>query len=162
MSEWRSVAAALLFASALPSLLWAADTAISVGGHVQHPLTLTADDLKKLPATTIQATFLTDKGPMTGSYTGALLWTVIGNAVPADDPGKNAYLRHGYLVTGSDSYAVLVSQGEIDPRYEGKDVVLAYAKDGKPLDAGEGIRLVIPGDHHGGRAVRDVASIEVR
>ena len=51
--------------------------------------------------------------------------------------------------------------GEIDPRFEGKNVIVAYDKDGKPLSAAEGLRLVVPLDHHGGRAVRDIATIEV-
>jgi hypothetical protein len=38
-------------------------------------------------------------------------------------------------------------------------VIVAYAEDGKPLD---GLRLIVPGDKHGGRAVKDVVHIEVK
>ncbi|HEX4081153.1 MAG TPA: hypothetical protein VHX61_19995 [Rhizomicrobium sp.] len=48
-----------------------------------------------------------------------------------------------------------------NPDFEGKNVILAYAKDGK-LAPADGIRLIVPGDHHGGRDVRDVVTIEVR
>ena len=65
-------------------------------------------------------------------------------------------------MTASDGYAVVLSEGEVDPDFEGKTVLLAYAKDGKPLNPSDGVRLVVPGDHHGGRAVRDVVKIEVQ
>jgi len=132
---------------------------VSIGGQVQHPSTLTAEDLQKLPATTVPTSFQTDKGVESASYTGALLWTVLANAAPVDAAGKNARLRHVFLVKGSDGYVIALSQGELDPMFENKPVILAYAKDGKPLD---GIRLIVPGDKHGGRAVRDVVSIDVQ
>jgi hypothetical protein len=119
-------------------------------------------NLQKLAATTVQVSLMTDKGTLAASYTGALLLSVLANAGPVDEAGKNAYLRHTFLVTGRDGYAVALSQGEIDPRYGGEQAILAYAKDGKLLDESEGIRLVVPNDKHGGRAVRDVVAIEVR
>jgi hypothetical protein len=51
--------------------------------------------------------------------------------------------------------------GELDPHYEGKPVILAYAG-GEPPASITAPRLVVPGDKHGGRSVRNVASIEVR
>jgi hypothetical protein len=136
----------------------AQDASVAIGGQVQHPGAVTVADLKKLPVTTVPISFMTDKGQESASYAGALLWTVIGNAAPIDGPGKNARLRHTYLVTASDGYAVALSEGELDPNFEGKSVILAYEKDGKP----SGIRLIVPGDKHGGRAVRDVVRIDVQ
>jgi DMSO/TMAO reductase YedYZ molybdopterin-dependent catalytic subunit len=133
---------------------------VSITGKVQHPETLTLGSLQKLPPTTVQASLMTDKGALAGSFTGALLVTVLKAAGPIDDPGKNAYLRHVYIVTASDGYAVALSQGEIDPSFGGEPAILAWAKDGKPLDTG--IRLIIPTDKRAARAVRDVTSIEVR
>jgi Oxidoreductase molybdopterin binding domain len=150
--------AAFAFLICFASAATAQEASVAVAGQVQHPMTLTVADLQKLPATTVPISFMTDKGQESASYTGALLLTVIGNAAPIDGPGKNAKLRHTYLVTASDGYAVALSQGEIDPNFEGKSVILAYQKDGKPT----GIRLIIPGDKHGGRAVRDVVKIDVQ
>ena len=50
--------------------------------------------------------------------------------------------------------------GELDPHYEGKSVILAYAGGDPPSFSA--LRLVVPGDAHGGRSVRDVSSIELR
>ena len=52
-----------------------------------------------------------------------------------------------------------ISDGEIDPKLENKQVILAYEKDGKPLDAP---RLVVPGDLHAARSVQDVVSVAVQ
>ncbi len=51
--------------------------------------------------------------------------------------------------------------GELNPDYgqRRRDPRLCE-KDGKPIDGG--IRLIVPGDKHGGRAVHDVRTIEVR
>jgi len=70
-------------------------------------------------------------------------------------------LRHYLLVTGRDGYQIVVSMGEIDPDFEAKPAILAYDRDGKPLGA-NGLRIVIPGDKHGGRMVHDVVHIEVK
>ena len=50
---------------------------------------------------------------------------------------------------------------EIDPEFEGKQVLLAYPMDDHAIGVGR-LRLVVPGDKRGGRSVRDVARIEVR
>ncbi len=133
---------------------------IVIGGAVEHPLTLTPAQLRALPPVEVSVTQQTDHGPVEGKFRGALLWTLIGRAGLADGPGKNAYLRHSILVTsGRDGYAASLGEGEIDPKLEGKQVILAYEKDGAPL---ADMRLVVPGDAHASRGVQDVATIEVQ
>ena len=63
------------------------------------------------------------------------------------------------LARGQDGYAVALAIGELDPNFEGKQVLIAYAQDDKPLP---GLRLVVPADIRGGRGVHDLAAIEVR
>jgi len=137
-----------------------ASPTIAVSGRVQHPGTVSLKDLQALPRAAVSISFETSHGAESATYAGALLWTVVGNAQPIDEPGKNARLRHTLMVTGRDGYEVALSWGELDPDFEGKTVILAYEKDGKPID--DGVRLIVPGDHHGGRAVKDVASIDAR
>jgi hypothetical protein len=96
-----------------------------------------------------------------GRYTGGMLWVLLEKAGLVDEPGKNSNLRHTLLITGRDGYAVALAVGELDPHYEGKSVILAYAG-GEPPASNAALRLVVPGDAHGGRSVRDIATIEVR
>ena len=130
-------------------------------GAVKQRLVLDDRLLRSLPAVTIDITFETAEGKKSGRYTGALLWSVIERAGLVDDAGKNASLRHTLLVTGRDGYAVALALGELDPNYEGKSVILAY-EGGEPRASSTALRLVVPGDVHGGRSVRDVATIDVR
>ncbi len=132
--------------------------AVSLTG-VKAPAQLWIDDLKKLPQITVTISQATDHGAVNATFTGALLWTVIDNAGWINGPEKNAYLRHTVLVTGKDGYMAALSEGEIDPKLEGKQVILAVSKNGAPL---ERPRLVVPGDAHASRDVHDVFSIEVK
>ena len=156
----------LLLAGAAPSLAQTgtaapvvAAAAVSLEGRVAHPEAFTAADLKALPPTTVEVTYLTEQGSQRATFTGALLWTLLDEAGLVDEPGKRTRLQHTVLARGRDGYAVALAVGEIDPKFEGKQVIVAYAQDGKPM---AGLRLVVPKDLHGGRYVRDLVSIEVR
>lgn len=134
---------------------------LTITGQVRHPHEVTLQELQRLPNTSVQVSFVTGHGPEAGTFTGALLWRILSDAVPIDGPGKNARLRHTIAVTGRDGYSVALSLGELDPDLEGNEVILAYLKDGNQLNAPDGIRLIVPNDRHGGRAVRDVVTIAV-
>ncbi len=126
-------------------------TGISVEGHVAHPAHLAATDLAALPQKDLDISFETGHGQESAHYTGALLWDVLSKADITDEPGPGKHhLQHTVLVSGSDGYTVALSIGELDPDFEGKTVILT--KD---------FRLLVPGDKHGGRAVRNVVKIDV-
>jgi hypothetical protein len=131
---------------------------VVVSGLVASVQQLGPDDLRALPSAQVIADFVTDQGQEKGSYRGPLLWSVLDKAGVTDGTVKGAHLRHTVLVVGRDGYGVSIAMGEIDPKFEGKQIILAIEKDGKALGAP---RLVVPGDHHGGRAVRDVVRVEV-
>ncbi len=103
-------------------------------------------------------TYQTDRGPVTASFTGVLLWSLIETAGGIDDPGKGAAIRHAIRITAKDGYVMVTSTGEIAPELGGKQALVAYERDGKPLDD---FRIVMPGDKHGARNVRDVVTISV-
>lgn len=130
-------------------------------GAVKAPLTLDAATLQALPATTVETAFETSKGPEHGTYTGVLLWDLLEKAELVNVAGKNAELRHTLMVTGADGYAAAVALGEFAPRYGGKAALLAYEGGNGKADS-DHLRLIVPGDKHGGRAVSNVVSIEVR
>jgi hypothetical protein len=52
--------------------------------------------------------------------------------------------------------------GELDPAFGNLSAIIAYAQDGKPLDAKEGLRLVIGTDRQINRFVRNVAILDVK
>jgi hypothetical protein len=138
------------------------EPALEIAGAVATPQHLTETQLKALPPTEVEVSFHTGHGDEKGKYTGALLWSLLQNAGLTDHQGNRPDLRHAIAITGSDGYVVIVSFGEIDPDFEGKPIIVAYARDGQPTDAKDRLRLIVPGDSHGGRDVRDVVRIEVR
>jgi hypothetical protein len=86
---------------------------------------------------------------------------MIDRALPLDGPGKGAFLRHAFLVTGRDGYAVVISEGEIHPEFGAKQAIIAYALNGNPIPPEEGLKLILPDETNGSRAVRDVVNISV-
>jgi DMSO/TMAO reductase YedYZ molybdopterin-dependent catalytic subunit len=134
-----------------------------IGGAIAHSRTWTAAELQALPATTLPVTFATEHGTQQGRWTGVLLWTLLDQAgIAVDSKVHNAVLQHTILITGRDGYAVALSVGELSPAFGADPALIAYARDGASLPAVEGLRLVVPGDKAGGRAVRDVVRIDVK
>jgi hypothetical protein len=66
-----------------------------------------------------------------------------------------------YKSPGATATASRLSTGEIAPDFGGKTAMIAYERDGVEL-GDKVLRVVMPGDKHGGRYVRDVVEIAVR
>jgi hypothetical protein len=128
-------------------------------GAVKEPQSITKEELSRLPPVDVTLNAQSDKGAVTGTFRGVLLWTLIDRAGLVNGTDKNAYLKHTFLVSGVDGYTVALSEGEIDPKLENKQVIIAYMQDGKLFD---GLRLIVPGDAHASRDVRDLLTIEVK
>lgn len=151
--------AALLAPAGHAAAQGSAPAGLAIQGRVEHPRTLALADLQALPPVTLEVEHATGKGTQRDSFTGALLWPLITEARPVDEPGGHSALRHTLMARGQDGYVVALAIGELDPHFEGKQVLVAYARDGKPLP---GLRLVVPADAHAGRSVHDLVAIEVR
>lgn len=135
---------------------------IEIVGSAVSTGTLTPDELSRLPVIEQDVRYQTSKGEESGRYKGPLLWSVLEARGIADLPGHNAQLKHGFVVEGRDGYRIVFSIGEIDPDFGNAPIQLATERDGKPIVATEGYRLVVPGDKRGARYVKDVVKIEVQ
>ena len=124
--------------------------AIMVDGTVAHGGTFDAARLAGLPQRDLPAA-----GSAPGSdHRGVLLWDLLRQADPIEQPVKNPGLRHTVLVTGRDGYAVAFSFGELDPAI-GADAVTLFMRNGA-------LQLLVPGDRTRPRNVHDVVRITVR
>ena len=132
---------------------------LAIQGRVEHPRTLALTDIQAQPPVTVEVEHAHESDAQRHTFTGALLWPLLTAAGPVDEPGKRTFLQHTVLARGQDGYAVALAIGELDPNFEGKQVLIAYAEDGKPLPS---LRLVVPADARGGRGVHDLVAIEVR
>ena len=139
------------------------DWALTVGGHVRHPLRLNLDQLKARPARTIAVTLecagngraRLSPRPLsqpwlveavgTAEWTGTPLGPLLDEAGIMDEAGDVVF-------TGLDRGI----QGDIEQQYERslpiqecsrEEVLLAYAINGQPLPPQHGfpLRLIVPG-----------------
>jgi hypothetical protein len=131
---------------------------LSIVGLDNSAQRLSSADLAGMGSVEVTANFKGEHGEEHALYKGPLLWTVLDRAGLPGKGDMRARLRHAVLVTGRDGYAILLSIGELDPDFEGKQVIVAVERDGKPNPDGQ-LRMIVPGDRRGGRAVRDVVEI---
>jgi hypothetical protein len=125
--------------------------------------TITPETLKSAPQSTAHISYLTSHGPEEADFAGVSLWDLLQQAGFGDAlADRKTRARHYLLITGHDGYQVVVALGEIDPDFEGKPALIALTRNNAALPAKDGLRLVVPGDKHGGRAVYDVAHIELK
>jgi hypothetical protein len=140
----------------------AAGRTTAVTGQVKHPLHLSRGALAKYKQHHASVTYMGGMPVETEqhhTFSGPLLLDVINAAGPRFSTAiKNDQLRWGLLVVGEGNYRALISWGEIEPKLENEPILLAITQDGKPLALP---RLVIPGDHHGGRYVGGITKIKV-
>lgn len=140
-------AAALLLAGAAPM------PPIGLSAPGSAPEEVGSAILGSLPAATVA---VASRGG-TVRYSGPRLWDVLGRA-GATGRKPDDRLHEVVVVIGADGYTAPLALAEVDPAFEGKDVILALSREGHALDRP---RLVIPGDRHPGRDVRDVVSVRV-
>lgn len=149
------VLACLALLAAAPALA----QSVTVSGLVTRPGPMNAASLSALRQITYSGSFNSMSGRQTHRWTGPLLLDVLDHAGITDEPGKRTRTRHVILARGTDDYAAAVAIGEIDPKGEGKQVIVALTQDGAPMKAP---RLVVPGDASLTRCVHDLAVLEVR
>ena len=75
---------------------------------------------------------------------------------------KGKRLASCLLVEAADGYRVVIALPEIDSAFTDKQIVLAFLKDGKPLDDKEGpYRIVMPDEKRMARWVKQVTALKI-
>jgi hypothetical protein len=140
--------------------------AATLSGAVADPTIVTPATLSALnQSTTETATYLAGTTSTTDTYTGVSLWTLIEDAGLLTNPAiKNDLLGFVVVATGSDGYRAVISLGEIAPNFGNQKDLVAYADTAGqlgPVGVDGALRLVLPGDHAGGRYVSNITSLQV-
>jgi DMSO/TMAO reductase YedYZ molybdopterin-dependent catalytic subunit len=127
-------------------LLVQSQASISVAGNVPRPLTLTTEDLAKMPRARVVA------------YEGVWLHEILTKAGLVHGSDRPGYI----VVSGADGYRAVFSLAEADPTVTENRILVADKVDGQALTGRDGsFRLVVPGDIRGVRSVRQLTKIEV-
>jgi DMSO/TMAO reductase YedYZ molybdopterin-dependent catalytic subunit len=147
------LALVLAFAAALQA------QTLTIAGDVATPLTLTVEDLSKMPRTSVT---LNDEGTET-KYEGVLLYDVLKKAgAPLDKQLMGKGLASYLLAEARDGYQVVYTLTEIDPSFTNNKIIVADIVNGKPLFQYQGpLRLVVPNEKKGARSIRMLEKLTV-
>lgn len=137
-----------------------AATTLAVTGDVPMPLTLSADDLAKLPRETVS---VDDQDGTKVQYEGVPLREVLKRAgAPLGNQLRGKALASYVIAKARDGYQVVFGLGELDQAFGNAQIIVADKRDGKPLFGYQGpFRLVCPNDHAGARSVRMLETLEL-
>ena len=136
-----------------------AQPTVQVTGAVKQTLTLSADDLAKMPRASVKTT----SSGMETVYQGVWLHEVLKKAgVPQGGELRGKALASYLIAEAQDGYQVVFSLAELDPAFIDNEILLADTANGKPLFGAQGrFRLVVPKDKPGARSIRMLTKIEV-
>jgi DMSO/TMAO reductase YedYZ molybdopterin-dependent catalytic subunit len=136
-----------------------APPSVQVIGAVKQSLSLSAEDLARMPRASVRTT----NNGMETVYEGVWLHEVLKKAgVPQGTELRGKALASYVLAEAQDSYQVVFSLGEFDPAFTDNEILLADTANGKPLFGAQGrFRLVVPKDKPGARSVRMLTRLEV-
>lgn len=140
---------------------------LRVSGNVARPLTLSVDDLKRLPVQRVEDRRVVGAPGIAAEtvrrYTGCLLRDVLDAAGLTEKARRD--LRRSYVVaSASDDYQVVFSWGELYNSPLGAGVLVVYEIDGAPLADSEG-RIALQSlkdDRPGPRHVKWLSRVDVR
>ena len=134
---------------------------LTITGDVEHPLSLSLDDLSKMPRTTLKVTNPHAKKDET--FEGVALSELLKQAgVPQGPKLRGAAMATYLIAEAADGYRVIFSLAELDFDFQDSEVIVADRMDGKPLDDKAGpFRLVAPHDKRPARWIRMLQSIKV-
>jgi hypothetical protein len=123
------------------------------------PSVLSRSDVEALPH--VKVTSSVSGSSVT--FEGILLRAVLEKAgVGFGETLKGKRLASCLLVEAADGYRVVFALPELDSAFIDKQIVLAFLKDGKPLDDKEGpYRIVIPDEKRMARWVRQVTTLKI-
>lgn len=141
------------------------DGTLRVEGQVYNPLTLTPADLENTYISqTVEVTYQRGEEMVTTSFTGVLLWDIVGSAQPnLNADVANDKLSFFVVASGSDGQQALISWGEIDPDFGNQPILVAFAENGQAITDEEGaLRLIVPGDLREGRYVGGLTNLSIR
>lgn len=134
---------------------------LRVEGAVPTPLTLTAEDLAKMPRAT--ATLTSDGA--TETYEGVLLYDILVKA--GWQFGRGMVGAKGtpiacIVATGKDGFQAVFAPAEIDPNFSGEKILIADKENGLPLpDRYKPFRIISPQDKMRARSIYSLIKLEV-
>ena len=132
-------------------------TLTNPAGSIQS---FTLSELSALPTITLRAA---NEHQATADYTGVELHQLLAaTGIAQGKELRGKHLSEYAVVSARDGYRVVFALPELDPVFADRKVVLAWRKDNQPLPEAEGpLRVIVPGEKHPTRWIRQVTSIRI-
>jgi hypothetical protein len=155
----RRVLPALFFTLTMLAAAPAPSQQITIQAEGGKQTVMTRAGIEALPHTKIT----TGAGDASTTFEGVSLNAVLEKAgISFGELVRGERLASCLLVEAADGYRVVVALPEIDPAFTDKPIVLAFIKNGNPLDEKEGpYRIVIPDEKRMARWVRQVTTLKI-
>ncbi len=133
---------------------------LTIGGSVERPQQLQMADLEKMPHVRID---VKDHDGSAATYEGVSLAELLKSAgAPTGEKMRGPNMASYVLAEAKDGYRVIFALPELDPGFTDFQVIVAFARNGKPLAEGQGpLRIIAPQDKRPARWIRMVQEIEV-
>src|SRR5579871_3441324 len=160
MYHSRKYARLLLISAALTlQARWCRAQQLTIQNDDGKQTVLARADLEALPHVKLQAS----AHDVSATFEGVALKSALEKAgVTFGETLRGKRLASCLLVQASDGYRVVIALPEMDPAFTDKQVLLAFLKDGKPLDDKEGpYRIVIPDEKRPARWIRQVTMLKI-
>ncbi len=132
---------------------------LTIQTEVGKQTVLTKADIEALPTTTV--TTGSSDAPVT--FVGVSVKALLEKAgVGFGESLRGKRLASCLLVEAADGYRIVIALPELDPAFTDRQIVLAFLRNGKPLDEKEGpYRIVIPDEKRMARWVRQVTTLRI-
>jgi len=136
----------------------ASDVLLTVGGKVDHPLSLTRADLDKFTRQAVKAKSSNGKEH---KYEGVAVGDILQKAGVEFGEALHQDAAATYLLAeATDGYQVVFALPEFDSPSIDRLILIADRQDGNPIAAASGpLQLIAPGDKGHGRWVRQIKSL---
>jgi len=146
----------------LTGLLWwgtLGAQSLTIGGDIPQPLTLSKEDLAKMPRSSVS---WSEHGPAV-NYEGVLLYEVLKAAgAPLDKQLSGKALATYVLADAKDGYEVVFTLPEVDPAFTDSKILVADTVNGQALGEKQGpFRIVVAQDKKGARSIRMLEKLTV-
>lgn len=124
-----------------------------------NQVVLSRSDLEALPRVQVSV----DSSSGSAMFAGVTVHSVLERAgVGFGESLKGRRLASCLMVEAADRYRVLIALPELDPAFTSKQILLAFLRNGAPLDAKQGpYRIIIPDEKRMARWVKQVTMLKI-
>lgn len=145
---------------AVVAVLMAQTATLRISGAVDRPLELQVAELEKMPHVRVE---VKDHDGSAATYEGVLLGELLKSAgATMGEKMRGASMATYVLAEAKDGYRAIFALPELDPGFTDSQVIVAFARNGKPLGENQGpLKIIAPQDKRPARWVRMLEKIEV-